>query len=262
VQTSNAILGGNLPSNPSGPITATTTIYDSLGNAVPVTLTFTPTVNASGTATSWAMQGTVTGAASNLWSAAQTLTFSSGGQLATINGAAVGAGQTSIPINNKPSNYTWTGAGVPNFDFPAVGSQTAVTQFAGASTLQVTSQDGSGAGTLSSYSIGPNGVITGSYSNGGTVALGTIALAQFANPNGLNNLGQTSFGATVASGAAQVGQPSTGGLGQLQGGAVEGSKVDLATQLTNLIEAQTAYQANTKVIASTQTVLSSLMQVG
>ena len=261
-QTQNIMLGGNLPSNPSGPVTITTTMYDSLGDPVPVALTLTPTLNPNGTATSWSMQGTVKGATSNLWNTAQVLVFSSSGQLSTLNGTAVTANQTSIPIDNKPSNYTWAGTTAPNVDFPAVGSQTAVTQFAGAQTLDVTSQDGNAAGTLSSYSIGPNGVITGTYSNGGSSTLGTIALAQFANPDGLANMGQTEFTSTVASGNAQVGQPGSNGLGKLQGGAVEGSNVDLATELTDLIEAQTAYQANTKVIGTTQTVLSSLMQVG
>ncbi len=262
-QTQNVVLGGNLPSNPTGPVTITTTMYDSLGDPVPLALTLTPTLNTSGTATSWSMQGTVTGATQPLLTTPQVLVFNSSGQLSTLNGTNVSAtAQTSIPINNKPSNYTWTGTGVPNIDFPAVGSQTAVTQFAGTQTLQVTSQDGNAAGTLSSYSIGANGVITGTYSNGGSATLGTIALAQFANPDGLANMGQTSFMSTVASGNAQIGQPGSGGLGKLQGGAVEGSNVDLATELTDLIEAQTAYQANTKVIGTTQTVLSSLMQVG
>lgn len=263
VQTQNVVLGGNLPASPSGPVTITTTMYDSLGNAVPLTLTFTPTIDpTSGAATQWAMQGSVTGATAKLWNTAPVLIFDSSGQLSKVNGTAVTTGQTSVPIDNKPSNYQWTGTTVPNIDFPATGSQTAVTQFAGTQTFQVASQDGNSAGTLSSYSIGANGVITGTYSNGGSATLGTVALAQFANPGGLANMGQTYFTSTVASGNAQVGQPGSNGLGSLQGGAVEGSNVDLATELTNLIEAQTAYQANTKVIGTTQTVLSALMQVG
>jgi flagellar hook protein FlgE len=260
-QTQNMVLGGNLPANPTGPVTVTTTIYDSLGDAVPVTLTLTPTTNANGTATSWSMQGTVTGASSPLWATPPTLAFSTSGQLATVNGTPVGTGQTSVPITNEPSNYTWSGTTMPAVDFPPVGSATSVTQFAGSQSLEVTSQDGSAAGTLDAYSIGADGVITGDYSNGGSKALGTIALAQFANVEGLDNQGQTYFTSTVASGKAQYGQPGTNGLGTVQGGAVIGSNVDLATQLTDLIEAQTAYQANTKVITTTDTVLQSLMQM-
>ncbi|HUZ42005.1 MAG TPA: flagellar hook protein FlgE [Acidimicrobiales bacterium] len=260
-QTQNVVLGGNLASNPTGPVTVTTTIYDSLGDAVPVTLTLTPTLNSSGTATQWAMQGTVPGAASPLWATPPTLVFSSSGQLSTVNGTAVGTGQTSVPVTTLPSNYSFPTGSTLAFDFPAVGSSTAVTQFAGSETMAVTSQDGNAAGVLGSYSIGSNGVITGAYSNGGSKALGTVALAQFANVEGLSNIGQTYFASSVASGKPQVGQPGSNGLGTLQGGAVIGSNVDLATELTHLIEAQTAYQANTKVVTTSDTALQSLMQM-
>lgn len=260
-QTQNVVLGGNLPADPSGPVTLTATMYDSLGTQVPVTLTLTPTLNTNGTATSWSMQGTVTGAAQNLWNTPPTLVFDSSGQLSTVNGTAVGTGQTSVPIDNEPSNYTWTGTTMPSFDFPAVGSQQAVTQFASSQTIAVTSQDGHAAGTLESYSIGANGVITGVYSNGNSASLGTIALAQFANPEGLNNTGGTYFTASVASGTAQLGQPGSTGFGTVRGGALEGSNVDLASELTKLIEAQTAYQANTKVVTTTATAAQSLMQM-
>jgi len=260
-QTQNMVLGGNLAANPSGPVTITTTIYDSLGTQVPVTLTLTPTLNANGTATQWSMQGAVPGATSPLWTTPQILAFGTNGQLSTINGTAVGTGQTSLAISNDPSNFTWTGSTNPAVDFPAAGSALAVTQFAGNETLVVSSQDGNAAGTLDSYSIGSNGVITGTYSNGGSKALGTIALAQFANAEGLDNIGQTYFTSSVASGNAQYGQPGSNGLGTLQGGAVVGSNVDLAVELTQLIEAQTAYQANTKVVTTTDTALQSLMQM-
>jgi len=255
-ETQNVVLGGNLPSNATNPVTITTTMYDSLGNQVPVTLTLTPT----GTDT-WSLQGSVTGAAQPLWTTAQTLDFGTDGQLASVNGTAVGTGQTALAIDNEPSNYTWTGATEPSIDFPAVGSEGAVTQFADDQTIEVTAQDGNAAGTLESYSIGSDGVITGTYSNGDSQSLGTIALAQFANPDGLDDTGETYFTPTVASGKAQLGQPGTNGLGTLQGGAVEGSNVDLATELTDLIEAQTAYQANTKVVDTTSTVLQSLVEM-
>ncbi|HXZ62657.1 MAG TPA: flagellar hook-basal body complex protein, partial [Acidimicrobiales bacterium] len=159
-----------------------------------------------------------------------------------------------------PSNYTWAG-GTVDLDFPAPGSENAITQFASDQTLAVTDQDGYAAGTLDSYSIGSDGQITGSYSNGTSQSLGTIALAQFANPDGLENLGNTDYAPTAASGNPQLGSPGSSGLGTLQGGAVEGSNVDLATELTDLIEAQTAYQANTKVVDSTSTALQSLVEM-
>ena len=255
-QTANMNLGGNLAEGASGAVTVTTTVYDALGDAVPVDLTFTPT----GAANTWTLQGTVAGAATPLWNTPQTLVFGSNGQLASVNGGAVGANGTSIAIGNLPSNYTWSGGAV-DLDFPAPGSQNAITQFASDQTLAITSQDGYAAGTLDSYSINSDGTITGSYSNGTSRSLGTIALAQFANPNGLEDIGNTDYLPTAASGNPEIGVPGTGGLGTLQGGAVEGSNVDLATELTDLIEAQTAYQANTKVVDSTSTALESLVQM-
>jgi flagellar hook protein FlgE len=255
-ETQNVDLGGNLPAGSTTPVNVTTTMYDALGNAVPVDLTFTPT----GATNTWSLQGTVPGAATTLWTAPQTVAFGANGQLSSINGAAVGTGTTSLAIDTPPSNYTWTGA-APDVDFPAAGSENAVTQFAADQTIAVTSQDGYAAGTLDSYSIGANGAITGTYSNGESQTLGTIALAQFANPQGLDDVGNGEYTPTAASGSAQLGEPGTNGLGSLQGGAVEGSNVDLATELTDLIEAQTAYQANTKVVDSTSTALQSLVEM-
>jgi flagellar hook protein FlgE len=255
-QTQNVDLGGNITADSTTPVTATATMYDAQGNAVPVTLTFTPT----GTANTWSLQGTVSGAASPLWTAPQTVAFAANGQLASINGTAVGTGTTSLSIDNEPSNYTWSGA-APQIDFPPPGSENAVTQFAGDQTIAVTSQDGYAAGTLDSYAIGSDGVITGTYSNGHSQSLGTVALAQFANPGGLDDIGNSYFTPTAASGNAELGAPGTDGLGSLQGGAVEGSNVDLATELTDLIEAQTAYQANTKVVDSSSTALQSLVEM-
>ena len=254
-QTMNVNLGGNLDSTSTSPVNVTTSMIDSLGTSVPVTLTFTPTgPNA------WSLQGTVAGAASSLWASPQTVTFGSNGQMATINGAAVGTGATTLAITNAPSNYTWA-TGAPSLVLPAVGSQNALTQFANSSTVAVSSQDGYASGVLQSYGIGANGTITGTYSNGQTQARGTIALAQFANPNGLIDTGATYFQPSAASGNPRLGAPGDGGLGTLQGGAVEGSNVDLAAQLTSLIEAQTAYQANTKVVNSSSAVLTSLIQM-
>jgi flagellar hook protein FlgE len=102
-------------------------------------------------------------------------------------------------------------------------------------------------------------VITGTFSNGQSEALGTIALATFSNPGGLTNLGNLEFQTTAASGNAAIGTPGSGSAGTLLGGALEQSNVDLASQLTDLVEAQTNYEADTKVISTTQTVLQALV---
>ena len=96
--------------------------------------------------------------------------------------------------------------------------------------------------------IAANGVVSGQYSNGGTKVFGTIALANFANPQGLIPMTGNFWAASADSGPAATGAPGTAALGQLESGALEGSNVDLSTQLVNLIVAQQAYQANVQSI--------------
>ena len=117
------------------------------------------------------------------------------------------------------------------------------------------------AGTLSSYSINANGIITGTYSNQQTAALGQIVLANFNDPNGLVDLGNNEYEATAASGQPQIGVPGGTNLGFLQGGAVEASNVDLTNELVNLITAQRNYQANAQTIKTQQTVDQTLINM-
>lgn len=116
-------------------------------------------------------------------------------------------------------------------------------------------------GTLTSYSIGSDGVITGTYSNGTTAPIDTIALATFPNAQGLNDVGNNYYTVSANSGAATIGAPGAGAAGTLQGGAVESSNVNLAQQLTDLVSAQSNYEANTKVVSTTAQVLQSLVQM-
>jgi flagellar hook protein FlgE len=134
-----------------------------------------------------------------------------------------------------------------------------VTQYTTDQTVGVTTQDGYTQGSLQSWSIGQSGVITGTFTNGQSQQLGTIALANFSNPGGLENMGDLQYQTTAASGQPQVGLPGSAGRGTLLGGALEQSNVDLANQLTSLIEAQTDYEADTKVVSSTETALQALV---
>jgi flagellar hook protein FlgE len=127
--------------------------------------------------------------------------------------------------------------------------------------IQIGSKDSAGTGTLTSYSIGSDGTITGTYSDGTTASLGQIALATFANPNGLNDLGNNYYSVSPNSGKAVIGAPGANGSGTLLGGAVEGSNVNLAQELTDLVNAQTNYEANTKTVSTTATVLQSLISM-
>ncbi len=253
-ESANVTLGGNLPAGTptTSPVTTTTTLFDAQGNEVPVTMTFTPT----GTANQWSMQASV--GSSNLFTSPVTLQFSPGGQLQQVNGATV-TGQTTLATTAAlPSGYQWNETHI-NFILPAPGSNGAVTQYASAQSVNVATQDGYTSGTLESFAIGQTGAITGTFSNGQSQLLGTIALADFANQGGLADLGNLQYQPTAASGVAKVGAAGTNGLGSLLGGALEQSNVDVGTELTSLIEAQTAYQADTKVVSTTQTVLQALV---
>jgi flagellar hook protein FlgE len=160
-----------------------------------------------------------------------------------------------------PSGSTFPAGDTWNLDFPAPGTAAAFTQFAGQSTATVAGQNGSAAGTLTSYSINASGMIVGSFSNGLTENIGQLALANFANPGGLETIGNLDYISTPNSGQPSIGAPGTGGRGSLIGGSLESSNVNLATQLTNLVVAQEAYQANTKVVNTDSTVTQTLVQM-
>jgi len=276
-------LSGNLPAFTVGSGSAETTTmdaYDAAGNAVPITLTFTPSATVANT---WTVQGSLTEPSgttlTDIWTNAPTVTFGSDGQISgiTINGTAVSAnsdGSYSVPLDaanantatgNDASAYLtaagYTASAPLDFTFPDPGSSTAVTQFAGTSTIALGSGNGYPSGTLQNYSIGGDGVITGSFSNGETLSIGQIALANFANPGGLTDIGGGLYATSPNSGAAETGTPGSGGRGTLLGGELEQSNVDLGTELTNLITAQEAYTANTKVLTTSSTVIQALENV-
>ncbi|MGO9964504.1 MAG: flagellar hook protein FlgE [Acidimicrobiales bacterium] len=256
-ETANVTMGGNIPSGGTA-FTTTATMYDAQGNAVPLTLTYTPSTS---TPNVWTMQASVNG--TNLFSSGVALTFDSTGQLEsyTVDGGASQkvTGQASIPTTQAlPTGFNWNEKAI-DFVFPASTSNDAVTQYTTEQTVGAASQDGYTEGSLQSWSIGQNGVITGTFTNGQSEQLGTIALANFSNPGGLDNLGNLQYQTTAASGLPQTGTPGSAGRGTLLGGALEQSNVDLANQLTSLIEAQTDYEADTKVVSSTETALQALV---
>ncbi len=266
--TTEVTMGGNLPAwsgtGTGTPITTKINAYDSLGNSVPVTLTYTPT---AGSANTWTVQGAVptpgSATVQKLWGTPPTITFDPAtGQIKSITGVTANAdGSFSLPVGTMPTGFTFPAGDTWKLNFGIPGTAAAFTQFASQSTAEPVSQDGSAAGTLSSYSIDSTGTIVGSFSNGQTQTIGQLALADFANPGGLETAGNLNFIATPNSGQAVIGTPGTGGRGTLVGGALEASNVNLATQLTNLVVAQEAYQANTKVVNTDSAVTQSLVQM-
>ncbi|MBZ5737818.1 flagellar hook-basal body complex protein [Nocardioides mangrovi] len=117
---------------------------------------------------------------------------------------------------------------------------------------------------LTSYSIGSDGVVTGTFSDGETeetYSIARIALANFSNPMGLDKAGDTSYTASANSGAAEIGVPGEQGEGDLVVGSVEMSNVDLAAEFTNLILAQRGFQASSRVITTSDSVLEDLVNI-
>ena len=269
-------LGGNLPAwggtGAQPTETSTLTAYDSLGDAIPVTLTFT---GVSGTPNQWTVQASApspTGVTENLFTAGKLplVTFDpTNGQVKTITipGGGTGTSTTntdgsfSLAVGTMPAGYSFPATDTWAFNLGAPGSANAVTQYAGQSTLAIQSQDGHSSGTLDSYSIGSDGIITGSFSDGTTLSLGQIALADFSNATGLLDQGNGTFTVTPNSGAPQIGTAGTGGRGAMLGGQLEQSNVNIDQALTSLIDAQVAYTANTKPLTAEQQALQALEQI-
>jgi flagellar hook protein FlgE len=125
-----------------------------------------------------------------------------------------------------------------------------ITQTASASTTSTATTDGFKSGTLSTYAVQPDGTIEGTFSNGSTLAVGQVAVASFANVQGLSSTGNNNYQPTAASGSAVIGLAGTGGRGTIIGGDVEQSNVNIATEFAKLIVAQQAYSSNAKSITT------------
>lgn len=134
----------------------------------------------------------------------------------------------------------------------------ALTGFSDVGTLALTGQNGRPAGTLSSYALNEDGSLMGTFSNGESKVLARISLAGFTNPGGLEKVGSSQFRPTANSGQATVGQAGSDGLGGIISGALEMSNVDLSQEFTNLIVAQRGFQANARIITTSDEVLQEL----
>ena len=153
--------------------------------------------------------------------------------------------------------------GVTTFDFNLDLSQVAVTNRQGTtkSDARAVSQDGAPASTLSTWKVGPDGTIIGTFNDGRTQALARIAVANFDNPAGLSKNGSSTYSATVNSGDPAIGSPGENGRGSLVSGALEMSNVDLAQEFTNLIVSQRGFQANSRIITTSDEMLQELVNL-
>jgi flagellar hook protein FlgE len=176
------------------------------------------------------------------------------GSTAWVAGDTITVPTTPVTLANVkaiPIAGLADGATNQTFDWDVLNGTTPVmTQVAAPDSTSSTQQNGSASGTLSSFTIGSDGTITGSFSNGDTAPLGQLALASFADNQGLQNSGGTDYTQTLASGQAVIGVAGTGGRGTLSGGSLELSNVDIATEFANLIVAQRAFEANAKAVTT------------
>jgi flagellar hook protein FlgE len=174
----------------------------------------------------------------------------------TLTFGPSGALTAGSPMTIPPQVLT-TGANPLGFPIDFTGT----TQFGSAFSVNTLNQDGYTSGRLAGFNIGADGMITGRYTNGQSAVLGQVVLANFANPNGLQQLGNNQWAETSTSGTPLVGSPSSGSLGVLQSSAVEDSNVDLTAELVNMITAQRVYQANAQTIKTQDAVLQTLVNL-
>src|ERR1700689_4893604 len=243
VATSTGTVNVNLPSNdtaptatpfdPTNPATysqsTSTTVYDSLGNSYPATFYYTQTATPGLWDVNMTVNGTEVGGT-------QTLQFSSAGTVtAPANGQLTFAG------------FNPTDGAVPmSMTFNYSDSTQFGTQFG----VNAITQNGYTTGQLSTVSVDSTGIVSAVYTNGRSTQLGQLAIANFPNPQGLQQLSDTEWAQTFSSGTVVQGTAGSAGFGTVQSSALESSNVDLTTELVNMITEQRAFQANAQVITT------------
>jgi flagellar hook protein FlgE len=244
----------NLPANAAQPTVAvfdpanvnsynsatSLTTYDSLGAAHTATMCFTKTANPN----QWTTQLFVDG---NAVGTAQTMEYDNTGALIDPAGGTI----------TFPSYTPATGAAAMNmtFDFGTT------TQYGGSFNVNAITQDGFTTGRLIGIDIDSTGVVQARFTNGRSLALGQVALANFSNPQGLQQLGDTNWAETFGSGQALRGQAGNSGFGLVQAGALESSNVDITEQLVNMITAQRNFQANAQMISTADAIQQTIINI-
>ena len=233
----------------------TLSVFDSLGNAIPLTLTFTKQAAVNTWVASVAVPTTVA-APADVSISNSTLTFTANGGLQT------GGSDPTITISNlltgaAPLSLNWDifDTGAPS------ASNGDITQYASDSTTTFQTQNGYTSGVLRGVDVDEEGVVTGIYSNGQLTPLFQLALADFANYGGLQKLGQNLYQESRASGQALPGTPQAGALGAISPQTIEMSNVDLAQEFVKMITTQRAFQANSRVITTSDEILSELINL-
>lgn len=280
-------IGVNLPANvtnlnvdtfdPAQPTTYTAstsiTVYDSLGDSHIVTSYFVkqPNLNGGGPNT-WGVFLTTTDSAGNrvdldvydgVGGAPSGITNAGGINYGVLEFNQQGVFMGTTPaagLFTEPFSFLTNGADPSQqvvFDF----NNNTPTQFASPFTVNTLSQDGFTIGRLTGLNVSDKGVIQATYSNGQTTAVGKVALARFSNPQGLLQVGNTSWRASTQSGEPLAGEAGTSSFGVIQSGALESSTVDLTQELVTLITAQRNFQANAKSIETSNAITQTIIQI-
>lgn len=231
-------------------VTADFIAYDSLGIPINVRLTAAlESRTSSETIYRWyadSPQNDPTSGASIAVGTGQ-IVFDGEGKFVSATNSTVSVQRAHVP-SAKPLQF--------QLDFSQLSGLAATTP-----TLAVTSQDGFPPGKLTSYTIGTDGIIKGSFDNGTQRNLGQVILARFANPAGLIQSGQNLYTPGVNSGLPVFGVPNSNAIGSIVSGALEQSNTDVGKNLINLITASTQYRGNAQVISTAQTLFDTLLQL-
>lgn len=226
---------------------AAVTVYDSVGAPHDVSIYYFKTAANTWTAQAWMDGGDFTGGTAGTpvqLGENTTLTFNSAGIIETANqaGAAITGTPTGTYANGAASSAVTINMG-------------GFTQNANASQLANVTQDGKGVGQVTGYEIGSTGEVSAVLTNGTRVSVGTIQMVKFTNPEGLQRVGGNTLVAGSDSGPQEAGAPGSGGRGDLEGGALERSTVDISNEFVRLVILQRGYQANSQMLGTTTNII-------
>jgi len=234
----------------TGVVSASTAVYDSLGEGHNMIFTFTQTE----TSGLWTWQADFIGAESIVSGETGTIQFNQAGEVAAfdVDGSATGV---TVDPGNGAANFT------VNINVQGGVGFSGVTQFASDPSIIVREQDGRPTGVLLRFAIDTNGVITGIFSNEKNITLAQIALAEFPNPVGLRRSGDGLYDLASSSGNPIIGKAGEQFSAQLISGSLETSNVDLVSQFTDMIVTQRGFQANARVITTADQILEETMRL-
>jgi flagellar hook protein FlgE len=239
------------PTDPSATCNFSTAmkIYDTLGESHQVQVFFTKTA-----ALNWEWHAMIDGSDLQGGTAGVLQEYGSGAIAFDVNGVLT----TGMPAPFYTGALTFLNGLTPG---ATTADFTGTSQYGSPSAVQTIIQDGYAAGTVSGMSLDSEGNIVASYTNGTVKNIARLALADFANLNGLERKGSTLYQATTASGEPLLNKPGVGGSGTVSASMLEESNVDLAAEFVRMIVVQRGYQANSKVISTTDEMLSQLMNI-